>query len=228
MKNHLLAACVVACGLAVAGMFVFLGIRSYAAKDRVVVVKGLSTRDVQADYVIWPLTFGVESNDLPSAYADLNKTIATVREFMLAKGFAADDLRQGNTTITDNWANYYGNRPEYHYKLSTSIVVSTAEVERVIALQGSQSELLSKGIIVNSQEWDVDYQYNGLNELKPQMIEEATKNARAVARKFADDADCSLGSIHHAAQGQFSVESDRYQPWLKHVRVVTTVGYYLN
>lgn len=59
------------------------------------------------------------------------------------------------------------------------------------------------------------------------MIEEATRNARAVAQKFADDAQCSLGSIRNASQGQFSIESDEYQPWIKHVRVVTTVDYFL-
>lgn len=229
MKNNLLASCVVACGLALAGMFIFLGFRSYAAKDRAVVVKGLSTRDVQADYAVWPLTFGVENNDLPTAYNDLEKTFATVKQFMIDKGFAEADLRRGNTTVNDNWANYYGNnRPEFRYTVNTSIIVSTSDVEHVIASQGCQSELLSRGIIVNSQDWNLDYQYNGLNQLKPLMIEEATKNARAVAQKFADDADCSLGSIRNASQGQFSVESDQYQPWVKHVRVVTTIGYYLN
>ena len=74
----------------------------------------------------------------------------------------------------------------------------------------------------------MEYQYNGLSELKPEMIEEATKNARAVAQKFADDASCRLGTIRRASQGQFSVEPDEYQPWIKHVRVVTTVDYFLD
>lgn len=87
---------------------------------------------------------------------------------------------------------------------------------------------MGQGIIVVANEWSLDYQYNGLNNLKPSMIEEATKNARAVAQKFADDADCSLGSIRTANQGQFSIESDQYQPWMKHVRVVTTVEYLLD
>ena len=81
---------------------------------------------------------------------------------------------------------------------------------------------------MKTETWNLDYKYNGLPELKPQMIEEATQNARAVAQKFADDAQCSLGSIRRASQGQFSVENDEYQPWVKHVRVVTTVDYYLD
>ena len=93
--------------------------------------------------------------------------------------------------------------------------------------QGCQAELLAKGVILNSYSWNTDYQFNGLTELKPEMIEEATKNARSVAQKFADDAQCSLGSIRKASQGQFSVETDNNQPWIKHIRVVSTIDYYL-
>ena len=107
------------------------------------------------------------------------------------------------------------------------LIISTPDVERVIASQGCQSELLKKGVILQSYDWNTDFQYNGLSELKPEMIEEATKNARLVAMKFAEDAQCRLGSIKQANQGQFSVESDNNQPWVKHVRVVTTVSYYL-
>lgn len=229
MKNNLFAACVVALGLALAGMFVYLGFRTYAAKDRSVVVKGLSTRDVQADYAVWPMSFTVHGNDLPTAYKDINTVTEIVKRFLMDKGFAEFDLRVGSTSVQDMWNNYYGDRrPDYRYSLDRTIVVSTADVSRVVASQGCQSELLSRGIIVNSQDWNLDYQFNGLTELKPQMIEEATKNARTVAQKFADDANCSLGSIRSAHQGQFSVESDQYQPWIKHVRVVTTIDYYLN
>ena len=91
MKNNLFAACVVALGLALAGMFIYLGFRSNAQKDRAVVVKGLSTRDVQADYAVWPLSFGVHSNDLPAAYKDLNQVTETVKQFLIQIGWAADD-----------------------------------------------------------------------------------------------------------------------------------------
>ena len=229
MKNNLFAACMVALGIALAGMFVYLGFRCNAEKDRAVVVKGLSTRDVQADYAVWPLSFGVQSDDLPTAYRELNKVTETLKKFLVQKGFLETDLRVGNTTVQDLWNNYYSDRrPDYRYSVERTLVVSTKDVARVVASQGCQSELLNKGIIVNSQEWNLDYQFTGLTELKPSMIEEATKNARAVAQKFADDANCSLGSIRNASQGQFSIESDQFQPWIKHVRVVTTIGYYLN
>ena len=225
--RFVLSALILAVGIAVAGWFVSSGIEKMAFKDRAVVVKGLSTRDVQADYVVWPLDFCVRGNDISALYSDLAQIEQTARTFFMDKGFKAEDMSRGNISIDDNWASYYDRKPEFHYTLRTSLVISTADVERVIANLGCQSELLKKGVILQSYDWNTNFQYNGLPDIKPEMVQEATQNARAVAQKFAEDAQCRLGSIQQANQGQFSIDSDSYQPWIKHVRVVTTVSYYL-
>lgn len=228
MNKTIVGASILAAGMALCGLFVELGIHQFAHKDRAVTVKGLSTQDVKADHVVWPLNFSINGNNLPTLYNNLAEVQKTVTDFFVRKGFAPEDIQMGNTSTNDNWANYYDRRPDNHYTLNSSVIISTDKVDLVIASQGSISELLNEGIILNSYDWSIDYQYNSLNDLKPAMIEEATKNARAVAQKFADDANCTLGSIRRANQGQFSVESDQYRPWIKHVRVVTTVDYYLN
>jgi len=229
MKQNIFAGACVALGLTLAGLFVYCGISKFADKDRAVSVKGLSTREVEADYAVWPLSYGLNGNDLPQLYQNLGRMTDKVKKHLLAQGFEESDLRQGSISVDDNWSNYYGDRrPEYKYTLRTSLIVSTDKVKLVVASQGKESELLKEGIIVSTEKWNLDYQFNGLPELKPSMIEEATRNARAVAQKFADDAQCSLGSIRRASQGQFSIENDEYQPWIKHVRVVTTVDYFLN
>lgn len=228
MKNNSLAGALVALGIVLSGLFVYLGLCHFADKDRAVTVKGLSTRDVKADRAVWPLSYGVSGNDLPALYQHLNQVTETVKAHMIGLGFEEKDLSCGSISVVNNWDSYMGdNRPEYKYSLSTSLIVSTDKVDLVVASQGKEAELLKEGIILSSDKWNLNYQYNGLPELKPSMIEEATRNARAVAQKFADDAQCSLGSIRNASQGQFSIESDEYQPWIKHVRVVTTVDYFL-
>lgn len=226
-NNHIFSACILAIGIALAGLFVYCGIHQFATKDRIVSVKGLSTRDVQADFVVWPLDFQVRGNDISALYDDMARIEKTAKAFFIDKGFKESELTRGNISIDDNWASYYGVRPEYHYTLRTSLIISTPDIERVIANLGCQSELLRKGMILQSYDWNTDFQYNGLTDIKPEMVQEATQNARQVAQKFAEDAQCRLGSIQYANQGQFSVESDNYQPWIKHVRVVTTVSYYL-
>ena len=227
MNKPIVSSIILAIGLALAGLFIYFGIHQMATKDRAVLVKGLSTRDVQADFVVWPLDFCVRGNDISALYDDMARIEKTAKAFFLDKGFKESELSRGNISIDDNWSSYYGTRPEFHYTLRTSLIISTSDIERVIANQGCQSELLRKGFILQSYDWNTDFQYNGLSELKPEMIEEATKNARLVAQKFAEDAQCRLGSIKQANQGQFSIESDSNQPWIKHIRVVTTVSYYL-
>ena len=228
MKNNLIAGALIALGLLFSGWFVYGGLNHFADKDRAVTVKGLSTREVEADHAVWPLSYAWSGNDLPSLYTQLENVTARVKKHLLALGFEESDIRQGSISVNDNWSSYYGDhRPEYKYTLSTSLIVSTDKVQLVVASQGKEASLLKEGIIVKTEQWNLDYQYNGLPELKPAMIEEATQNARAVAQKFADDAQCSLGSIRRASQGQFSIENDEYQPWVKRVRVVTTVDYYL-
>lgn len=228
MKNNLIAGALIALGVCLGGMFIYFGISKFANKDRAVTVKGLSTREVEADYAVWPLAYGWSGNDLPALYDKMEKVTARVKKHLLDLGFEEADIRQGSISVNDNWESYYGNnRPEYKYTLSTSLIVSTDKVKQVVAAQGKESELLKEGIIVKTEKWNLDYQFNGLPELKPSMIEEATQNARAVAQKFADDAQCSLGSIRRASQGQFTIDADEYQPWVKHIRVVTTVDYFL-
>lgn len=226
--KNVAAGALIAIGLCCAGHFVYKGMSQNAMKDRAVSVKGLSTREVTADHAVWPLSYAWSGNDLSALYTQLEQVTDRIRRHLLSLGFVNEDIQQGSISVENNWNNYYGDhRPEYKYTLSTSLVISTDNVDLVVKSQGKESDLLKEGIIVTSNSWNLDYQYNGLPELKPSMIEEATRNARSVAQKFAEDAQCRLGSIRRASQGQFSIESDEYQPWVKHVRVVTTVDYFL-
>ena len=226
--KNVAAGALIAIGLCCAGHFIYKGMSQNAMKDRAVSVKGLSTREVTADHAVWPLSYAWQGNDLPALYTKLETVTERIRQHLLSLGFAEEDIQQGSISVSNNWDSYYGDRrPEYKYTLSTSLVISTDNVDLVVKSQGKESDLLKEGIIVTSNSWNLDYQYNGLPELKPSMIEEATRNARAVAQKFAEDAQCRLGSIRRASQGQFSIEADEYQPWVKHVRVVTTVDYFL-
>ena len=112
--------------------------------------------------------------------------------------------------------------------MESVITVVSSQVEKVMQLMNSQAELMKQGIAIGEDyRYQTQFEFTQLNELKPQMIEEATRNARAVAQKFADDSKSKLGGIRRANQGQFSISSDSNTPQLKRVRVVTTVDYFL-
>ena len=128
-------------------------------------------------------------------------------------------------------AERYGNQEtSYRYNVTSVITVTSDKVDLIRSLISSQGELLKQGVAVTSGDYryNVQYEYTGLNKIKPQMIEEATKNARQAAEKFAEDSDSKLGKIRKAYQGQFSItDRDDNTPYIKKVRVVTSVDYSL-
>ena len=152
-------------------------------------------------------------------------------KFLKEGGIKDSEISTTAPTVYDRTANRYSN--EYianRYQMQQVVTVSSDNVDLVRQLILKQGELLKKGIAIggNDYEYRVQYDFNGLNELKPQMVEVATRNAREVAQKFADDSGSKLGKIQTASQGQFSIyDRDSNTPWIKNVRVVTTVTYYL-
>ena len=112
MKSNLLAGVCIALGLTLSGLFIYCGISKFANKDRAVSVKGLSTREVEADHAVWPLSYAWSGNDLPALYAQLEQVTARVKKHLLSLGFEEADFRQGSVSVSNNWDSYYGNRPE--------------------------------------------------------------------------------------------------------------------
>ena len=226
MKKEVIVAIIIAVGLVLAGCMVKLGLSSIADRDRFVTVKGLSEREVKADHVNWSMHYAVSGNDLKQLTSDCSLFTDSLKAFLKTKGFTEEEMQAGSVNFNNNWSSYYSTqRPEYHYTLSTTLVLNTTDVDKVVANQNCLNELLEQGVVVESG-W-MDFQYKAFTELKPEMIAEATKNARVVAQKFADDAACRLGSIRQANQGLFSMENDSDQPWLIKIRVVSTFQYYL-
>lgn len=216
-------------GLMVLGNCIGNSIEKMADKDRFVTVKGLAEREVMADKVIWPLPYYCVGNNLEELYNRVEKDKNTIITFLKENGIIDNEIVLSAPTITDREAQMY--TPEnikYRYRVATVITVISSQVEKTLELMGNQAELMKKGIAIEQDySYRTQFEFTGLNELKPEMIEEATRNARAVAQKFADDSNSSLNGIRRANQGQFSINSDENTPQLKKIRVVTTVDYFL-
>ncbi len=231
MKNLRIEAVILAIGLALTGYFVKAGIDTLATRDRVVTVKGLAEMEVPADKVTWPLMYKSIGNDLPALYSQIEATNQKIQVFLTSKGIDAGEISINAPEIVDLQAERYSNNDKpYRYNITTVITVTSGKVDLVRGLIASQGELLKQGIAISGGDYryNVSYDYTSLNSIKPKMIEEATKNARAAAEKFAKDSDSKLGKIKKAYQGQFSIDDrDANTPYIKKIRVVTTIDYSL-
>ena len=228
VQQNLIAGVCVAIGIASVGVSLKAGIDHFVDRDRVVTVKGLAERNVQADYVIWPVTFRVTGNDFSALYEKAQTQSEEIRNFLISQGIKAQDISQGTPSVQDLHADFYGNNlPPERYRMEMAVSVATTDVDTVLKAMVNQSELIQKGVLF-TQNYRTQFSFNGLNSIKPEMVEEATKNARSTAQKFAEDSDSELGKIRRASQGQFSIyDRDSNTPYIKRVRVVTTVEYYL-
>ena len=231
-RSRLFSAIVVALGLVIMGSMLPKAVEKFRSYDRTVNVKGLCEKDVKADRVIWPIVYKVMANDIQSIYDQTDANNAAIMAFLTEGGIDPSAISVSVPQISDKFANEYGdNDRAFRYIAKNVITVYTSEVDTVISLMGRQSELLKKGIVTGGGSlWEnpVEFKYEGLNDIKPQMIEEATQNAREAAKKFAKDSGSRLGKIKTANQGTFTIENrDSNTPYIKKIRVVTSVTYYL-
>jgi uncharacterized protein len=219
-------------GLLLLGYFISNGFITMRAMDRTVTVKGLSEREVSADIAIWPIKFNEVSNDLGALYSAIEQKNKLVVNFLKENGIAENEISVSVPATMDRQAQEYRDttRDQFRYFGSSTITVYSPKVDLIRDAMSKIVNLGKSGIAITGQNYETrtEFLFKKLNELKPDMIEEATRNAREVAEKFAKDSGSKLGKIKSAYQGQFSImDRDSNTPYIKKVRVVSTVTYFL-
>ena len=226
-ENRLIAAALIAVGIMCMGWFIKAGIDNFANKDRHVTVKGLAEREVPADKVTWSIGTKVTGNDLPTLYEGINIQTDKIKKFLTQNGLDAKEITVNPPSISDLEAREWGeNNKNFRYIISTTITVATNKVDQVNKAIFKQAELLKQGVAIENS--DAQYEYASFQQMKPEMMSEAIKNAQKTAEQFAEASNARLGEIQTAGQGQFEIDNrDQNTPYIKKLRVVTTVTYAL-
>ena len=238
-------------GLVLGGWVLGSQIKDIKLADRYVTVKGLVERTVKSDAAIWPVSFKEAGNDLPQVFAKSETDKTAELKFFTAQGVTPQEISVGQIQVTDKLANEYGgNVTGPRYIVEQTVTVQSADVDKIAKAGEKTAELVQAGIVVggNNGQGGIKYKFNGLNALKPDMITEATRNARASADRFAADSGSQVGPIRSANQGVFSISAaggvsdgggadagegmgggggNADASIMKTVRVVATVDYYL-
>lgn len=221
-------------GFGILGFFISKSVTTYKQYDRTVTVKGLSQKEQKADVAIWPIQFTIASNELNELYKKIENDTKQVMDFLEKSGIQKDAITLDPPMIVDKMANMYGadqQNMKFRFIASQGINIYTNDIDIVRTSASKLLDLGKKGVFFKSNNYEtkIEYIFTKLNEIKPLMIEEATKNARIVALKFAKDSNSKLGKIKHAKQGQFVIyDRDKNTPYIKKIRIVSTIEYYLN
>lgn len=230
-------------GLIVGGWILGSQIKATRLADRYVTVKGLVERNVKSDLAIWPIAFKESGASLQGVLDQSEKDKNAVLAFLQSQGFHSDEISVGDLAVTDKLADLYsGNptRPESRFVVSQTITLTTKSIDQAVTAGSKAADLVRAGVVLSNS--GVTYRFTQLNSLKPDMITEATRNARAAATRFAQDSGSEVGPIRSANQGVFSITAANAtssggegdggdmaadSSVMKKVRVVTTVEYYL-
>lgn len=232
-KNRLTGAIIFSVAVFLCGLMLPVAVKNFREYDRTVTVKGLCEKEVKADKAIWPITYRLGSDSLGELTSNMDKYEKTVIDFLKKGGLTEDEITVNVPVISDKLAAEWNSDRKMRYISKCSITVCTKNVDAVIQLNSNVSELLKKGIVLSSGDYgdssSATYIFDGLNDIKPEMIHDATANARIAAEQFATDSGSKIGKIKTASQGTFSIEQrDENTPQIKIVRVVTYLTYYLN
>ena len=241
-RGNVVLGILLALGLIIGGWVLGAEIKATRLGDRYVTVKGLVERKVKSDLAIWPLTYKEAGDDLTSIYSKTEADKKTVLQFLAEQGIQSSEIELGIIRVVDTQANEYGGgvRAPHRYIVEQPITVHTSRVDQVAAAAQKTLQLLQNGIVLGGNPGQgLTYKFTGLNAIKPDMITEATRNARAAADRFAADSGSKVGAIRTANQGVFSIlPADQAgeggeggfgtdASLAKTVRVVTSVEYYL-
>jgi hypothetical protein len=231
------AVAIFAVGLTTSGYALGDGLRrSKMAEHRSVTVRGVSERNVTADLATWSVSFSHEGAELAPVQRSVDQQASAIRAFFWRAGFRPDEVTDSDVSLSREQLRDREGHPVGPQKLtvSRSIQLRTNDVMKARAAYARQAELLRDGVELSGT--SVTYSFTRLNGLKPEMIAEATRNARQSAEQFARDSGVDVGRIKTASQGYFSVgardgedcgdcgSAGGSSPFQK-VRVVTTIDY---
>src|SRR3989344_6082150 len=200
----------------------FFSAQNFSKQASFVEVKGLSERIVKADVAIWTMNFEVKSNNIDLLYADIEKNTTAINSFLLEKGFEASEI---NVAPVNIYQDTYRDAL-FRYNSNTQLSVYTKKVDLVRSASKDTLLLVKRGVTLNQN--SIEFQFSDINSIKPEMLAEAIKNAKASAEQFAEESGSSLGGISRGNQGVFDItDKDPGSPEYKKIRVVSSLRFLL-
>lgn len=240
-QNILIISLAIMIGLIGGGLAIGRALERFRVEERTISVKGLAEREVKADMAVWTLQTKITTNDLVEGSKLIEINQAKIIDFLKSNGIQDDEIFPQNSTVSDKLAREYGtdNIGMFRYIIEKSVQVRTNNVDVVAEVSKQTDKLMKVGVLITDNYNTLQYLYTGLNDIKPEMLSEATQNAKLAALEFTKESDVKLGKLKRASQGLFTIidrdysimspnygaYSDAVYDVYKRVRVVVSVDY---
>ena len=209
-SNRILIAIAIVIGLGLNGFFIGRAIQRFKKEDRFISVKGFSEREVKANLAVWTIKTRITTNDISEGSRQIENDKQKITEFLIQKGIGANEIFQQDLKVVDKMAREYGddNIGSFRYIIENAMQVRSENVDNIQQVKRMTDELLKMGVVisnVNEYTPSVQYLFTKLNDIKPEMVSEATQNARKAALEFTRESKVSLGEMKKASQGLFTI-----------------------
>jgi len=193
-------------GLGLLAIAVFFGalVVGHGIRDRnkgnVITVTGSARKPITADYVIWDASVSSEADKPQTALKQVTAWTTKVRAFLDNEGAKPDEVSfnpVATESVTSESGVFLG------YRLTRSFEVRSSRVDEIAALVEASSKLLAQGIPLQAQ--PAQFVFTKLPSLRPQLLEEATKDAQHRARVLVEATGGKLGGLRDVSVGVFQV-----------------------
>ncbi len=213
------------------------GLTNFRDFDRSVRMKGLAETDVTADLALWSIGYTETGNDLNILQDKMDENGKVIIKFLKKYGIQNSEIQLQQVEVQDLMAQSYRQNQAMNnrYILKQSYLVRSENIDYISKAAQNMGDLIRQGVVFSqSGSTAPTYLYTKLNDIKPEMIAQATRNAKESAGQFAQNSQAKVGGIKRASQGVFQIlpRDKTYalpeaQQKNKTVRVVSTIEFYL-
>ena len=181
-------------------------------EKRTLRVTGSATKRIVSDLIQWSGHIQTQNMDRTEAYRALRDHMKSARDFLIAEGISADEIRVSSVNTRrqidnesikteDGWVK---KRIDRGWITSQSISVTSKNVALVEKASRRVTDLLEKGVPISSNA--PLYHYTRLSEVKVDMLAAASANAQARADKIVKSAGgAGIGKLWNADMGVINI-----------------------
>jgi hypothetical protein len=195
-----------ALGLIISTSIAMRTVEKIKITNRTITVKGYAEKEIVSDWARWEGSFKVKTTDLVAGYGKLEADLDKVMAYLTSEGVRRDDLVVSSvSTTTQHKLDEEGRRTNEieAYFLYQSVTVASSDTALIDRIARGSTVLIKQGVEFSSNH--PEFLYTKLDELKIEMLGEATKDARERAEQLAVNSRGRVGALRSASQGVFQI-----------------------